>query len=275
MGAETTIWHDSHLSSELLSGHFLDFSYDVHSHDTTCFALLTRGAIKIRVRGETFVVRAGEIYAAHADEPHAGWPIDERGWSQRTLYIDWQQLMNTLDEEQTLAFLREPVIRDSHTCQQLFRLHLASEQAAQASAEARTRLAQDELYLGFARQILLRHSRQGQLSSTRGKAAAAVERARQYLEERLADNLGLDDISEVAGLPRYQLYRHFEKQLGMTPHAYQRQARIRQARQLLKGSLTLADIAASTGFADQAHMTRTFRSTLGVTPGHYRQALQG
>ncbi|MES2742202.1 MAG: AraC family transcriptional regulator [Pseudomonadota bacterium] len=32
----------------------------------------------------------------------------------------------------------------------------------------------------------------------------------------------------------------------------------------------MADVAASAGFADQPHMTRLFRSVLGVTPAQLR-----
>ena len=34
----------------------------------------------------------------------------------------------------------------------------------------------------------------------------------------------------------------------------------------------LSDAASAAGFADQAHMTRSFRRMMGVTPGAYRDA---
>jgi AraC family transcriptional regulator len=47
--------------------------------------------------------------------------------------------------------------------------------------------------------------------------------------------------------------------------------RVERARQLLsRGTLPLKAIAAATGFADQAHMTRTLRDRLGITPGQLR-----
>jgi AraC-like DNA-binding protein len=35
---------------------------------------------------------------------------------------------------------------------------------------------------------------------------------------------------------------------------------------------SLTDAAAASGFADQAHLTRSFRRTMGITPGAYRSA---
>jgi AraC-like DNA-binding protein len=37
----------------------------------------------------------------------------------------------------------------------------------------------------------------------------------------------------------------------------------------VRAGVPLAELALAAGFADQAHFTRMFRSTLGVTPGRY------
>src|SRR5258708_39478731 len=80
----TKIWCADDLgAAELLRGRFADFSYDVHTHDKACFALLTRGAIRIRMRGGEFVARAGDLYTIDAAEPHARWPVDDDGCTPR------------------------------------------------------------------------------------------------------------------------------------------------------------------------------------------------
>jgi transcriptional regulator GlxA family with amidase domain len=77
-------------------------------------------------------------------------------------------------------------------------------------------------------------------------------------------------------LPPFRLFRAFARAMGMTPHEYQRQARVRYAMALIRASArgggALSDIAVASGFADQAHLTRTFRRMLGVTPGAYKTA---
>jgi Helix-turn-helix domain/AraC-like ligand binding domain len=60
---------------------------------------------------------------------------------------------------------------------------------------------------------------------------------------------------------------------GMAPSDYQRQLRLRAARRLIARGEPLGDIAARTGFADQAHLTRWFSRYYGITPGGYRQAV--
>jgi transcriptional regulator GlxA family with amidase domain len=48
--------------------------------------------------------------------------------------------------------------------------------------------------------------------------------------------------------------------------------RITRAQQLLlDGELSLAQIAFATGFSEQSHLTRVFRSIVGVSPGSWRR----
>ena len=58
----------------------------------------------------------------------------------------------------------------------------------------------------------------------------------------------------------------------MTPHAYLVQRRLALARSLLDAGRPIADAAAAAGFADQAHLTRAFRRSLGYTPAAYAGA---
>ncbi|MBP9119084.1 MAG: helix-turn-helix domain-containing protein, partial [Methyloversatilis sp.] len=47
--------------------------------------------------------------------------------------------------------------------------------------------------------------------------------------------------------------------------------RVKRAQQLLTiGDLAVKEVAASCGFADQAHMTRVLRARLGLTPAKLR-----
>ncbi|WP_199775933.1 MULTISPECIES: helix-turn-helix transcriptional regulator [unclassified Enterobacter] len=71
-------------------------------------------------------------------------------------------------------------------------------------------------------------------------------------------------------MSRYQLIRAFRAVTGMTPHAYQLNRRVNQARQWLQSGSEITDIAYRLGFADQSHFQRVFKAHTGVTPGCYR-----
>lgn len=58
----------------------------------------------------------------------------------------------------------------------------------------------------------------------------------------------------------------------MTPSHFVRRERIRRAQRLLERSrLSIADIAATTGFASQSHLTVWLLEESGMTPYIYRK----
>jgi AraC-like DNA-binding protein len=85
----------------------------------------------------------------------------------------------------------------------------------------------------------------------------------------------LEDLAEVAGCSRWALYRSFREFFGFAPSEYQRDQRMRAARAQLRAGVTPADAAVAAGFADQAHLTRWFRRTYGVTPSAYQRLASG
>jgi AraC-like DNA-binding protein len=264
----TKIWYADDLgAAELLRGSFSDYSYDVHSHDRACFALITSGAIRIRTRGIEFLARIGDLYAIDADEPHAGWPIDEEGWSLRTLYVDIGRLQMIVDEDRSprTPMLAGPIIRDTQLTSLFREVHACSEADGPPLARA-------EHYLAFVTHLFARYTRSGSCAKSPGSERRAIRLARDFLEHNVDQNVRLADIAVAAGLPPFQLFRAFKQTMNMSPHTYQRQVRIRFAIGLIRLGHPLHHAAHAAGFADQAHMTRCFRSTIGVTPGAYRDA---
>ena len=49
--------------------------------------------------------------------------------------------------------------------------------------------------------------------------------------------------------------------------------RIAQAQSLIRHGMSLATVALECGFADQSHLTRRFKGSVGVTPSQWRQDL--
>ncbi len=86
----------------------------------------------------------------------------------------------------------------------------------------------------------------------------------------------IGDLAADAGVHPDHLSRSFRRQYGVLIGDYVRQLRLEWAsRELLSTGLTLAEIAAAAGFADQSEFTRRFREQFGTTPGRYRSALRG
>jgi AraC-like DNA-binding protein len=79
-------------------------------------------------------------------------------------------------------------------------------------------------------------------------------------------------LSAASGLPKRALQRLFRECVGVAPKWVVRRFRLQEAAERLKhGSETVAEVAASLGYFDQAHFVRDFKAVAGVTPVAYRQ----
>lgn len=80
-------------------------------------------------------------------------------------------------------------------------------------------------------------------------------------------------VAEVAGefgLTERTLQRLVEQRVGLSPKWLVQRRRLHDAVAALKaGTTTLADMAATLGYTDQAHFTRDFRTVTGMTPGQF------
>lgn len=106
--------------------------------------------------------------------------------------------------------------------------------------------------------------------------AAAANGAKDWPDELAAalrehTGLRLAEWAEARRLAPATVSRGFRQVYGLSPKAFRAQLRARRAwRAILRTGQPLASIAAETGFADQAHMTRAVRALTGHTPAQWR-----
>ncbi len=99
-----------------------------------------------------------------------------------------------------------------------------------------------------------------------------VHDAASFLLEHAALPVGLEDAARAAGLSPFHFLRVFRRELGVTPHRFLVQERLRRAQALLRGTeLSVTEVALAAGFGDLSHFQHTFRAQVGVTPGRYRR----
>jgi AraC-like DNA-binding protein len=104
-----------------------------------------------------------------------------------------------------------------------------------------------------------------------GLQHTATKRACEYIEAHFMRNLSLEELSGVACLSPFHFHRLFLRNIGISPHEYLIQFRIRKARELLLEGNSIAGVALDLGFIDQSHFTRFFKRVIGVTPGRFIQ----
>jgi AraC-like DNA-binding protein len=76
---------------------------------------------------------------------------------------------------------------------------------------------------------------------------------------------------EVQALSRRSTQRHFLQATGMTHNMFRKIERARYAAMLLRQGVPIADTVHEAGYYDQAHLTRSLRTLIGVTPAALRR----
>lgn len=108
--------------------------------------------------------------------------------------------------------------------------------------------------------------------STADVAPEVLHAWRQLL--RAGGGVRVGDLATATGWSSRHLTSRFRAEIGLTPKAAARVIRFDRAKQTLiarvrDGAYQLADLAADTGYFDQAHLAREFRSLAGVPPSQW------
>ncbi|MFG1861762.1 AraC family transcriptional regulator [Microbispora bryophytorum] len=237
----------------LVKASFRTHRFVPHAHSEYAVAAIERGVEAVRYRGATEHAHAGSLLLLDADTIHAGRPGIAEGWDYRVFYLPPVLLAELAGHRPTF---RVPTPYDPRLAARLIRLHRRRDQDS---------LAAQEEFEALCTEILVRYTRRGIAPAP----PVPVRRVQRHLAEDLRLTPSLDELAEVAGLPRFRLLRAFRRETGVTPHGYLLQLRLRRAQQLLTAGHTVARAAAESGFYDQAHLHRHFRRTFAATPGRF------
>jgi AraC-like DNA-binding protein len=251
----------------LFKARFTQHRYELHTHPTYVIALITAGCERIRIGRHNVVAPAGTIAIVNPEEWHDGERGAEDGWAYQTFYPSvplMTAVTRELGQDRAPIFSRA-IIDDSRLAGALAAAHEGSTSQDTTKAEA-------SLLVAFQR-LIVRH---GDWSGRAEEIESSGSRRRFSLYEELIDSelgspLDLQRLADATRVTRFQVIRDFKKAIGITPAAYIRDRRLRRAGFLIEQGLGLADAAIAAGFADQSHLSRTFRVTHGITPGMFKR----
>jgi len=103
-------------------------------------------------------------------------------------------------------------------------------------------------------------------------ARAPLRELEAWIPDHLDEDLSVAALAARSAMSERNFARAFRAELGITPGAYVEAMRVEAARRLLESTPAgVAAVAASCGFGTIETMHRSFKRTLGVTPGQYRR----
>jgi AraC family transcriptional regulator len=99
--------------------------------------------------------------------------------------------------------------------------------------------------------------------------------ARELLDVCFDAAPSIHELAAEAGIHPVYFAAAFRRYAGCSVGDYVRRRRIEYARRRLADrDVPLSDLALEAGFADQSHLTRTFKRFTGMTPAQYRTFLR-
>lgn len=242
--------------------------YAKHAHETFSIGTILAGHCAY-VNGRTSQrIGAGAVVVMNPGDAHACNPSHDERWSYRMLYVDVPWLVG--------------VQQDLGACEK---------HRFQPFSTVVT--TQPELYAGLNRlyrvltdpkaEHLEKHGAAFEFASVvhyslspaehpQPKERPGLVRAVEFIRDNYTRSLKLEEVCSAANLSPSYLIRAFKHKFGMTPHAYLINCRIEFSRSQLRRGHPIAEVALAAGFADQAHLQRSFKKFVAATPGQYRAA---
>ena len=100
----------------------------------------------------------------------------------------------------------------------------------------------------------------------------AINSITRYLQEHLSEELSLSVLAEEFHLNPQYISQLFKNEIGVNFLAYLTGIRMEKAKKLLlSSSLSVAEVAERSGYADYRVFTKAFKKSEGVTPSQYRR----
>jgi AraC-like DNA-binding protein len=255
-----------------MHAHYVTQSFPRHTHEGFGVGVIEHGALGFYYCGDNVVAPPGAISLVNPDEVHTGHAATEQGWTYRMFYFSADVLQDAASEiagrQEKIPFFQAGVIDDDYLAGIIHSLHVSLEEGKNSLLESQSRL------LSMLAALILRHADAPPFLQRIGQEHLCVRRAKEYIEAYYNENISIKRLSSVSNLSPFHLIRVFRDQVGLPPHAYLTQIRVRKAKSLLKQGWRIIDAACETGFADQSHLSKHFKRIIGLTPGQYSNFIQ-
>ena len=230
-----------------------------HSHSHYVIGLIRRGARMLECNGETDALVSGDVVVFNPGDVHGCVQSGEGAFAYDSFALPARAFGSTK--------LAGPVLRNCGARDAFTVFADAVERAADRHG------AEDALIA--LRDALSRGGVAESIASVPRRNREATLRTYAYLRGHMAGPVVVGDLAQRERISEYALIRAYRREFSITPSQHLLSMRVDCARDLLVRGVSPADVAAATGFSDQAHLTRAFKQRIGSTPAAYRAMAAG
>jgi AraC-like DNA-binding protein/quercetin dioxygenase-like cupin family protein len=250
----------THFNVEVMRTWYRAQEFARHAHPYFTIGLMQRGIGTLWAAGTSHTLRRGDAVVIPSGEVHTG-GLDTSGGVLSYIALHVPTDLVPVAHDFGTAVLREPRLTKA-----LARVAAAVQQRDDAAAESGVIAVIEQLGQRNAGDPAVQPAQRGEPSF--------VRIARGVIDDCFADNTrtSLTALASEARVSAFHLVREFKRSIGLSPHQYVVQIRVRRAAELLARGVPISDTAATVGFTDQAHLTTHFRRHLGATPAAWQRA---
>ncbi|MFT5708391.1 MAG: AraC-like DNA-binding protein [Oceanospirillaceae bacterium] len=253
---------------ELLQAWFAGPAYSRHCHESYAIGITDSGVQSFDYRGTREDSTVNRVMVLHPDEMHNGRAGTDLGFGYRMLYVNPALIAEALRTVRPgmseLPFVTQSVSDN-------FVLKNAVHLAWKLSNNELDLLAVDEIIMTLCQGLVGQQHHDYEAHNRVVVDWLALQRVRDFLDATVQRQVFSSELEVVSGFSRFALARQFKLAYGTSPYRYSLRRRLVRGQQLIAQGAPLIDAGFSTGFSDQAHFSRIFKSGYGLTPGQYRK----
>jgi AraC-like DNA-binding protein len=258
------LWRPDSDAYELLIASGITRSMPRQISQEYMIGVIEQGQANVTYRGKSYNIDGGCFMLLHPGESFSREGSTKHPRTVRMLLAEPQFLKRQISN---LKATDTELPQFKHTIDSNYKIVKAFSKIHRALENASTRLERD-CWLQEIVALLLKHciaeDAQQPLSS---QESERIKLVKTLLTERFKENISLDELATHIKLSPYRLNRIFSLEVGIPPHAFLNQIRVRHAKIMLEQGVPIAETAIESGFYDQAHLTRHFKRLMGFTPG--------
>lgn len=234
-------YHTNDYPIEIVKTYDINKNYELHNHTSHyVISLVTQGAVTAYMQGNKKSYMQGETFCVIPFEPHAV-------YLKKSACLLSVCIGKELLENHALYEVRD-VLQDT--------LQKAVNNSILDSAESEYIMgALNNLYRLRSYKMIIMESNMHKLTNC--------------IINHPEEDMPLSQMSEEYCFSKYYLIRKFRKHVGMAPHQFHIQSRIRKAQVLLRKGYTIVEVSLQMGFYDQSHFDKYFHRIVGISPSEY------
>ncbi|WCN07707.1 AraC family transcriptional regulator [Marinomonas mediterranea] len=257
--------------------------FEAHFHLEFHIGLIEQGQLTQSIQGKKLpltprtvcIIPPGEVHDGVFNAKNLRVDGKENQYNLATFRVPNQLIQTAFEEselsnkgEQVEGFIRPALIERNNIAENFMQLKRALIPNNNAS-----QLHKDVLWSNSISELLSQLHQAPSLNyDYQGLSNNEFNIIQEYCYANLHRKIGIDELSTLIQLTRFQFIRRFQKRVGIAPHTWLTNLRLESAsHKLLSTKTTITDISADVGFYDQSHFNRVFKRAYRVSPSQYRK----